>query len=142
MPISIPKWFNLTLLATAFVGFVDATYLTVNNWYLGSTPCTLTEGCEIVTSSVYSTIAGVPISAIGLGFYLVAIILVLFYILEGIKRALDILFYLSIVAFLVSLALVAIQIFIIEAFCLYCMISALTSTIIFLMSLFYWFNLR
>ena len=140
--IPLPKWFTITLLTTAFVGFIDATYLTVSNWLNGVTPCTLTEGCAIVTSSIYSTVAGIPISAFGMAFYLVAAILVLLYVLNGVKKALDILFYLSIGAFIFSLGLVYIQVFILQAFCLYCMISALTSTIIFLMSAFWWKNLR
>jgi len=142
MNITLPKWFVFSLLGAAFVGFIDASYLTINNIMNGFTPCSLTEGCEVVTSSVYSTIWGVPISAIGVVFYLSALILVLMYLLNGIKSALSVLFYISTVAFLVSLGLVFIQLFILKAICLYCMVSALTSTVVFLLSLFYWRNLR
>lgn len=56
------KWLVLGFLILGFLGFLDATYLTVKH-YLG-TPinCSIFEGCEKVTTSQYATVGGVPVS--------------------------------------------------------------------------------
>src|SRR5579872_6247498 len=58
-----------------FLGFLDATYLTILHYKNTIPPCTL-HGCEVVLSSVFATIGGVPIALIGAGYYLVVLGLV------------------------------------------------------------------
>ncbi len=133
----VPIWFTLTLSLVAVIGFLDATYLTINHIVFGSTPCTLLEGCEIVTSSVYSTIFGVPVALFGAIFYLIVLLLSLWYLDSRQPWALLVISYLSVPAVLASVVFVGLQAFVLKAFCLYCLISALTSTIIFILGMSY-----
>jgi uncharacterized membrane protein len=133
----VPIWFTLTLSLVAVIGFLDATYLTINHIVFGSTPCTLLEGCEIVTSSVYSTIFGVPVALFGAIFYLIVLLLSLWYLDSRQPWALLVISYLSVPALLAAVVFVGLQAFVLKAFCLYCLISALTSTIIFILGMSY-----
>ena len=132
-----PIWFVATLGLVSFLGFLDATYLTVNHLVYGSTPCTLLQGCEIVTSSIYSTIFGVPIALFGALFYLIILLLTLWYWDSKQTWALLAIAILSIPAVVVAAILVGLQAFVLKAFCLYCLISALSSTIIFILGMTY-----
>jgi uncharacterized membrane protein len=48
----------------------------------------------------------------------------------------------STIGFVSSLGLTSIQAFIIKAWCQYCLLSALTSTLIFIFAIVYWFTTR
>lgn len=135
--LSVPVWFLATLSIVSVIGFLDATYLTVNHVLFGSTPCTLLKGCEIVTSSVYSTIGGIPIALFGALFYLTILLLTLWYWDSKQSWALLAVAYLSMPAVVVAVILVGLQAFVLKAFCLYCLISALSSSIIFILGLSY-----
>ncbi len=128
----LPRWFPWLWAGVAFVGLLDAVYLTANHIIQGMTPCSLLEGCEIVTSSVYSTLGGVPIALFGAIFYGVVLVLVLYSLESGKVGALTLAAYLAVPAFVISLGLLAIQAFILQAFCLYCLISLLSSTALFI----------
>jgi len=52
----------------ALLGFVDATYLTVEHYRGVVPPCT-TAGCEIVLTSEYSVLFGVPTALFGSVYY-------------------------------------------------------------------------
>ena len=54
----------------AFLGMVDALYLTLMRGQ--HVPCSVSGGCNEVLTSAYSEAYGVPLSAIGLVFYLTA----------------------------------------------------------------------
>lgn len=131
----VPKWVLVAFLVVSFLGFLDATYLTIEHFRGVIPPCTFLSGCEKVTTSEYSVVLGVPVALGGSVFYLLIFILTTLYF--QFKRAdfLKYIFYLSILGFLASLTFVYIQLFVIEAICIYCMFSVLTSTAIFGLSL-------
>lgn len=135
--LTVPAWFVVLLSVVSIIGFLDATYLTVNHVLLGSTPCTLLKGCEIVTSSIYSTVFGIPIALFGALFYLTILLLALWYLDSRQSWALLVVAYLSIPAVVVAVILVGLQAFVLKAFCLYCLISALASSIIFILGMSY-----
>lgn len=114
-----------------FIGFADAAYLTIKHYTGGPIPCSVFRGCDTVTNSVYSAIGGIPIALFGALFYLVAMALAIAYWQTGQKILIKTLWVLSFLAFLASLFLVYLQIFVIKELCQYCMISALTSTLVF-----------
>lgn len=120
----------LLTLALGLLGFSDATYLTVKHYTGGTIPCTITHGCDTVTSSAYSAIAGVPVALFGALFYLSAILLAIAYWQTQQRGLLRIFLVLSSVAFLASLGFVYLQAFVIHAWCQYCLLSALTSTLL------------
>lgn len=124
------------ILGFSLIGILDAGLLTYEHYTGGIPPCSLTNGCEAVTTSQYSLFYGVPVSLVGLLFY-IAVFVFMLLVSEGIKRKLLIpLVAITGLAFLSSLALVYLQLFIIKAICIYCMLSAFTSTMLFILSVF------
>jgi uncharacterized membrane protein len=121
------------VLALSFAGMVDTLYLSLSR-DSGPVPCHITEGCGDVLNSVYSEIAGIPISWFGLAFYLVAFGLAVFEIFGG-YNILRILFWPAAAALATSLALTGIQVFVIQAYCEYCLTSAGLATGIFFLTL-------
>ena len=111
----------------AFIGTVDALYLSLKR-NAGPVPCHITHGCTDVLTSKYSEVAGIPLSWLGLGFYVTILSLAVFAIFEDAQNPSDkplrIIFYLSGAALIVSALLVGIQAFILKAFCEYCLLSA------------------
>jgi len=120
-----------TIMVVSLIGIIDASYLTFKSFTHGPVPCSITNGCADVLTSQYSSVYGLPTSVFGVIFYL--LVLVFTYALFYRKKVkfFSYLFWLSAVAFLVSFALVYIQLFTIKAICPYCMVSALLSTVIF-----------
>lgn len=123
-------------IVVAFIGFIDATYLTAM-YYLGATPACSVLRCELVTTSEYATVFGLPIALFGALYYLTAIVLLAAYIDKKDIRFLRVFFLITILSFFFTLWLVYLQLFVIKAICLYCMISATTSTILFLFAIYF-----
>ncbi len=133
----LSSWLPITLLITPGFGFIDATYLTTQH-YLGSpVACSILKGCEQVTTSAYSSIGGIPVALLGSIYYLTVIILAVCFLDSKKDYFLDIIAKISPFGFLASLYFVYLQIFIIKAICIYCMGSAITSTLIFILGMFY-----
>lgn len=120
-------WFFLII---AFLGFFDSTYLAIEHFRGVTPPCTIVEGCEEVTTSKYSTIFGVPVAFLGSFYYFAVFGLSVLYLQFKRDKFLIWASYLAILGFLASLGFVYLQLFVIEAVCVYCMFSALTSTIL------------
>lgn len=118
-----------------FLGLADALFLTFNHFRLGGTPCSI-SGCETVTSSAFSTAFGLPISLIGVIYYLTILVLAFLYTDTGNKRYAHSLAYLTLASSLVSLWLIYLQAFVIGAWCVYCLVSALSTFILFIISAF------
>jgi len=125
----------LIFIVIAFIGFIDAAYLSAN-YVLGIIPpCFITEGCDTVTTSAYSKILNIPVAVIGLAYYL-AMFLIGLYLFEnnnGFFRSK--LPYIASVGLLASIWFTLAQIFLIKAFCTYCLLSATTSTLLFIVSI-------
>ncbi len=116
----------------AGLGFADATFLAVEHFLGVIPPCSI-GGCEQVTTSVYSKIFGIPVAYTGVAYYLaVLVLLVLFF---DLKKPLFVkgIFALTTTGFLFSLYFTFLQFFVIKAICPYCLFSALTSTVLFLL---------
>ena len=111
----------------AFIGMVDALYLSIKR-NAGPIPCHVTHGCTDVLTSRYSTIGPVPLSWIGLAFYVTILSLVVFKAFEDNDHPLNFplpaIFYLTGAGLVVSALLVGVQAFILKAFCEYCLLSA------------------
>ena len=115
------------LLGLSLVGFVDAAYLTISHFQNQVPPCTI-SGCETVLTSEYAVIAGVPLALIGTLFYVTVFFLVL------LDRRSWLVILLSI-GFMISMGLLALQIFVIHAICQYCLVSIITTTLLLVGSL-------
>lgn len=121
-------------LLIAFMGFADAAYLTAKHYAGVIPPCSLVNGCETVLTSPYAIVWGnVPIALVGTLYYLLLFVAGVIYVDTKNAGVIKIAAYFTIVGFLTSAALVSLQIFVIQAICLYCIGSAATSTLLFLL---------
>lgn len=126
------------LIGLTLFGLGDSGYLTWRHFQAASPFCPR-GGCDLVLNSHYAEVWGIPLALIGALGYGILLILSLFaYWAEGsgVRRALSGLLIFSTIGFLVSLALVYVQLFVLKSVCLWCMASAFTMTTIFLLTLF------
>lgn len=132
---TIPKWLIWAIATVAFIGFLDATYLTVVHYMGSELNCTNWGSCNEVTTSEYSVIFGIPMALMGAGYYLTILLLSLVYVDTKKEIILKPLLPLTAFGFLFSLLLIYLQLFVIYAICIYCMFSAGTSTTLFILSI-------
>jgi len=89
-----------------------------------------------VTTSAYSKVFGLPLALYGAAYYLFMLIISVFYFDTKNEPAFKILKYVPVTGFLASAYFVYLQLFVIHALCTYCVISAITSTTLFILSFF------
>lgn len=130
---SSPRWFPYVFAVVAFLGFLDSVYLAVKHYLGTSLKCPIFGGCDVVTASKYAAVAGIPVALAGAVYYLAILVLVVIYfdsrkeiVLRGAAR-------LTLLGFLATIWLVYLQVFVIKYICFYCMISAITSTLLFVL---------
>lgn len=131
----ISKWIVFAILAISFLGFLDATYLTINHYSGGNIECNILAGCDTVTQSKYAVILGIPVALMGALFYLTMLISSLLYLDRKNTKAIYLASYLTIFGFVFSLWFTAVQVFILHAYCQYCLVSAIFSTILFILGI-------
>ncbi len=126
-----PKYSPFLVLLSS-LGFLDALFLSYEHFLGLIPPCTTGFQCDLVTSSSYSVVFGIPVPYLGLLYYLVLFIGSLL-ILENkhINKIIQLLFILSGIGFLGSLYFTYIQAFVLNAWCLYCIFSTITTTLFF-----------
>lgn len=126
----------LTFLIIGFLGFADAVYLASTHYSGANAVCGALEGCEKVLASAYAVFAGLPVALLGAVYYLLLIAFLLAYLTTKQKGFLLAAAWLTPVGFLASAWFLYLQAFVLRAFCLYCLISALTSTLLFIIGLY------
>lgn len=127
-----PGWLVLSLL-----GFVDAAYLTIQHYRGGDQTCGPLWDCASVANSPYAEIGGISTALFGVLYYLLVFLLSVAYVDTKQIRLLSFIVPLTGIGFLISLILVCLQVFVIHALCLYCMISAVASIGLFALSVVY-----
>lgn len=135
MPTQIKTVFPALLFVLGLIGFADATYLTVKKLSGQILPCVVTSNCEIVTNSQYANIGPIPVSLFGAGYYLLVIILSIVVLETKSSIWLARLSIFTWVGFLFSLYLVTIMAFVLKAYCFWCLVSAGTSTLLFIVGM-------
>lgn len=123
-------WFFIIV---SFIGFADATYLTIG-YYQGVVPPCLAEGCDTVTTSEYATLGGISVALMGAVYYLLVCLAALLYLIEDWQPGRSILRVLPVLGFVGSLYFLYLQGFVIGAWCQYCIVSAVISTFLFVAS--------
>ncbi|HEX7315274.1 MAG TPA: vitamin K epoxide reductase family protein [Pyrinomonadaceae bacterium] len=119
----------------ALGGLADAVYLTVEHLSGQSVRCMVVSGCDEVLQSSYATVAfGVPVAAVGAVAYFTVFSLATLaaYGYDGARKLLA---PLVAVMFLATLWFLYLQAFVIRAFCTYCLISAIVTTVLTLLVL-------
>ena len=126
---------KITYIVTLFLivlGISDAGYLAYETLSGQIPPCTIGAfaDCGRVLSSPYAKVFGVPLAIIGIGYYLALLTLVISARTRKHSRVPLFLLGLSASGFLASLYFVYLQLVVIKAVCLYCLVSAILSTVI------------
>ena len=153
------QYLLIALLILGFLGFLDATYLTILHYKNVIPPCTAARSCEVVLTSKYATMLfGIPTSLLGSAFYLAVIILAgLFWQNQGDKISViarsettkqshtkdrratlamttkipSLLLLLTTIGLIIGIYLVYLQAFVIHAYCYYCLTSELIDFLLF-----------
>ena len=124
----------LSAAVVALIGLADAIYLTIHHYTGEKVPCSIVEGCEQVLTSSYAEISGVPLAIFGAAAYFTAFSLAILtafgnrrmWTLFGVQVSLMLVF---------TIWLVYLQAFVIEAFCQFCLLSAATTLVLFIIYL-------
>ena len=115
------------LLALAVAGLGISSYLTYTHWAHASVACGGLGSCNEVNNSEYAEVAGIPVAFLGALSYLALIALALAWFWQRPSGpAWPVMFFwgLSLVGTLYSAYLTYIELFVLEAVCVYCVASA------------------
>lgn len=131
------KRFYWVILLLSLTGLADTGYLTYEHYARVIPPCSTKYffvDCGKVLTSSYSIFIGQPLSLWGIFHYSFILLSTLFILLTGKKIWQTALMFFASLGFLVSSYLLYLQVVMLKAFCFYCIISALDSLIIFIIS--------
>lgn len=142
MPSKIPNWLLSIILLVALLGFSDSSYLYAKRVAGGPIPCFITTGCDTVSTSSYSILWGIPLPLWGIAFYLTVGILTLLYWDTKKEFFLKLFALATAMGFIVSAYYMYVQKFVLNAFCIYCIMSAVTSTTLFVLGIIVYRKLR
>ncbi len=134
------KYWPVLLLLCALLGLFDSGYLAYEHFQKTIPPCSansLLGDCGTVLRSSYSVVIGIPLALIGFVHYTILSFVLLTVILLHKRSFVFLAIVMSCIGFVSSLYFVYLQLFVIHALCVYCMVSAATSTLLFLGILFY-----
>jgi uncharacterized membrane protein len=120
------------ILVLAFCGLADAAYLAQHVMSGAPVICNIQglSDCNTVVGSQYSHLFGIPVAELGVLFYGVLFILAALELLlfdAFLRRVLQVT---AIIGIIVSLYFTFLQIFVIRAFCMYCLTSAVVTLLI------------
>jgi uncharacterized membrane protein len=108
---------RLLTAVVALAGVAVAGYLTWSHYAGGSVVCPVGGGCETVQESEYAKLAGIPVAVLGLTAYVVVLGLVWWDTPVARLAAAA----LSLTGLLFSLYLLVVQLFVIDAICVWCL---------------------
>jgi uncharacterized membrane protein len=126
----------------ALAGMFVALYLTLYKLgYLGTLACAV-GSCEKVQTSKWATFLGIPVGAWGVGYYVGVLVVSLIGLSPGYaeRRSISqLLVGMTAMGVMFSLWLTYLELFVIDAICMYCVISAILAIALFAIS---WLDLR
>lgn len=137
------RWVRVAMAVLATVGAIDTGSITLKRWgLLGSLTCPgSAEGCDKVLNSPWGTVLGQPLSLFGFLAYAAVLVMALLPLVLKVEDRTALnqktwwgLFLLSTGMAVFSLLLMGVMVFRIEAFCFFCVLSALLSVSLFLLS--------
>lgn len=122
------------ILVFAFLGIADSAYLAEHE--ANGTPliCNIQSlsGCNTVAESQYSRFFGIPLAQYGVLFYSILFVLSALELAIFNRLLRRILQGISLVGIIASLYFTFVQVFVIGAFCIYCLASAIIALFIFI----------
>lgn len=129
---------TLSIIFFSLVGLLSAFYLWRKKQNHGKVLCPLKADCSKVITSSHSKMFGVSIEVFGILYYvLIGASYALFLVYPEIfsQTIKFILLFLSLSGFIFSIYLVSIQAFVLRAWCFWCVLSAIVSTVIFFITI-------
>lgn len=131
------KYYSGSMIA-AFIGLADSIYLTWVKVANQRALCGSYGGCDVVNSSPYATIGGIPVALLGAVAYLTILVLLYLEAKGGFWKNNSPLavFGISLAGVLYSAYLTYLEVAVIHAICLYCVVSAIAITVVFILSIF------
>jgi len=129
------KKFAIWFVVISTLGFFDALYLTISHYSGSGLNCFVLKGCDVVATSQYALMLGVPVALLGAIYYFFVLLTSIFSLDIQSEKVLLFLSRITVIGFLFSLWFLFAQIFLIHALCTYCLISFVTSTALFVMGM-------
>ena len=129
------KVYSIVFLILSFLGIIDAGYLTMKHYTGAYIPCTILDGCNAVAQSEYSVILGIPVALLGLMFYVTVFVLSMAMLDSKNEKLIKYILLFAITGFAVSLFLTYLQVFVIKALCMYCLLSAVNTVVLLVLSI-------
>jgi uncharacterized membrane protein len=123
------------LMALSLIGLADASYLTVSHYLGNEVACSVIKGCEVVLTSKYATVFGMPVAAAGVAYYAALFLLVYYFRMTQDERFFQGFLAAVAIGIIATACLVYLQLGVIGAICQYCMLSAIVTTIIVLVTI-------
>jgi uncharacterized membrane protein len=108
---------RIALLLVSSVGVGVAAYLTYVHYQPAALICTASGGCETVQDSKYAVLASIPIAVLGLSAWIAALGLTIW----NSEQARTLTAALAVAAVAFAVYLVILQLFVIDAICVWCM---------------------
>lgn len=110
---------KILVILFSLIGIGIMSYLTYIHYANARSFCDLSEtvSCDVVTTSIYSEIFGLPISIMGLGYFLLVLLIIT---VNKSKKAFQYIFFLTILMLIPSLYFSMLEIFVIKAICILC----------------------
>jgi len=131
------KWLHRVSLALAIVGLLVSIYMTIYKVSSNDALCLGSGDCSTVNASRYSEIYGFPVASVGIAGYF-AILLTHWY--EDRDKFFQqngplLVFGMALTGFIFTIYLIYIEFAILKALCPFCLVSQITMTILFLISI-------
>ncbi len=122
---------SLATIVLALVGLGVATYLSVVHFAHQPIACNGIGDCEYVNSTKYAKVAGVPVALMGAASYATMALLVAAAWLRRDAMLLLAAWTMAAASFAFSMYLTYVELWVIDAICVYCVVSATTMTALF-----------
>lgn len=141
---SVDRWPRLAMAVLASIGAVDTGLITLKRWQVvPELACPVTgDGCDIVLNSPWATVLGQPLALFGFLAYATVLVLAVVPLLapkqsrwQLNRTTWPLLMPLSLAMAVFSLSLVGLMVVVIQAFCFFCLLSAILSVLLFLIAL-------
>lgn len=130
LPSTITALLSVAMLL-AVVGLGVATYLTILHYTHSQIACNGLGDCEYVNSSKYAVVAGMPVALLGAVAYGSMAVLLFAYTLTRLPSLLQLTWLIGLASFAFSMYLTAIELWVLDAICVYCVWSASVMTALF-----------
>ena len=130
-------WLYRISLALTVIGLAVSIYMTIYKLTDNSSMCLGSGDCSVVNASKYSEVNNIPVAVIGIVGYAAILAILLLERRPGYfeENAILLVFGLALTGFLFTAYLVYVEIFLLNAFCPFCITSQIAMTLIFILSM-------